>query len=869
MINYNRKRDMKIEMKKKLTVIISEEEGKNIDNIVKEIQKTKLYKNNELEISIIAKENKYKEFNYIELDEIIAKAYNEAIKKSNSEYIQFMNSVSFIKAKDYDLAIKYVINKNLNIACFSSKNIDIKSKKPGKACILTKEDSILNCNPYFCSYIFRNNDMLFNEKYYDDALNELLVKKLNKEKKLIVMKQICLYKDIEDIFYKKTFYLNSLDELIKDLPNIAMNDYIQTELLYLLSIKFIKNMNANNKGVLNKEEAKQFFDKVKIILNKISDENILKMKNRMDYEILKQIFLNIKYDHIKLELKQQPVLINDSNEIVDTLEDKSVDIVVMDYVFEKLNIDCEVIYNNFIKQGAKILVYVDERKIDIKENKVYSTTKIFNIPMHDRYTFNFSIDGKYLKNNSNIVIKYVYKRYEKVLPILFKRTSSKLSNKYKFSFYRFKNKYLYYSKDIIKIKKNYHINTFFREILLYFNFLIKSNKKKYAIESIVIRICYWLTKFLFKKPIWISYDKLYKAGDNGEYFYHYVNKQKDGIKKYYIINKDCADYKRLKNENILKYKSFKNFIYSLNCSIMFSTHANPYLFSGFTSGIAEYFKDILTFKTACIQHGLSVNDVAKFQNRTYANTLIYFCASNYEIKNLHLPEYDYANYDILKLTGLPRYDGLKNNDKKIILITPTWRHNSSSNNSKINETREYNDFFKHTKYFKIYNNLINDKKLINAVKNTEYKIIYLLHPAVSSQIDDFTKNEYVDIVAATSDISYEKILTEASVMITDFSGVQFDFAYMRKPLIYYQPDELPPHYEEKGLIYDKEGFGPVCKTKEQTVDEIIKLINNGFKQDKEYIKRANAFFDFDDFNNCARMYEVGLDYQKRLLNDKE
>lgn len=856
-------------MSKKLTVVINEEKERSIEALLQELQKTLLYKNNELEIFIISDTNKYKQCKYIKSTELIAKDYNKAVKKSTGEYIQFLSSVSYINSKDFDLAMKYLFNKKLDIICYTAKNIESKSKLIDKTNVIKKEELLLKFNPYFSCYIFKNSEIVFNEKYYDDSLNELLIRKLNKQKSLKILKQKLLYRETEDNFYKKTFYIDSANELIKNLSTINLNDFVQQAILYFLSIKFSNNMNASNKGVLNKQETNVFFEKVKLILDVISDKNILEMKNSANYLILKQIFFSIKYDQLKLDVNDYPVLLNKDNKVVDTLEEKSIDIIVLDYVFGKLNFDCEFIHSHFMEKGAKIVVDIDGHNVDIKENKVYSTTKVFNRPMHNKYTFNFSIKDSFLTNNSKITIKYIYLSYEMVLPISFKRVSSKLSNNFRFSFYRFNNKYIHYYNNSLRIKKNYHINTFFKELLLYFNFILKGKNKKYALESIVIRMVFWLTKFRYKKPIWISYDKLYKAGDNGEYFYHYVNNQKDGYRKYYIINKDCPDYKRLQNENILIYKSIKCFIYSLNCSIMFSSHANPYFFCGFTSGIAEYFKDLLTFKTACIQHGLSVNDVAKFQNRVYANTLIYYCASNFEIKNLHLPEYDYKGYDILKLTGLPRYDGLKNNDKKIILITPTWRHNSSSSNSKINEVRRYNDFFKHTEYFKIYNSLINDERLIEAVKGTSYKIIYLLHPAVSSQINDFKKNEYVDIIASTSDISYEKILTESSVMITDFSGVQFDFAYMRKPIIYYQPDELPPHYEEKGLIYDKEGFGPVCKTKQETVDEVIKLIKNDFKADKKYIKRANNFFEFDDFNNCKRMYKVALDYQKKLLKQKQ
>ena len=83
-------------------------------------------------------------------------------------------------------------------------------------------------------------------------------------------------------------------------------------------------------------------------------------------------------------------------------------------------------------------------------------------------------------------------------------------------------------------------------------------------------------------------------------------------------------------------------------------------------------------------------------------------------------------------------------------------------------------------------------------------------------MDDYTPDPYVEVISSVGDMSYEKILTESSLMVTDYSGVQFDFAYMRKCLIYYHPDQLPPHYDEGGLIYSTMGFGPICTNHEQS-----------------------------------------------------
>ena len=119
-------------------------------------------------------------------------------------------------------------------------------------------------------------------------------------------------------------------------------------------------------------------------------------------------------------------------------------------------------------------------------------------------------------------------------------------------------------------------------------------------------------------------------------------------------------------------------------------------------------------------------------------------------------------------------------------------------------------------------------------------------------------------IPAVGDMSYEKMFCESSLMVTDYSGIQFDFAYMRKPVIYYQPEELPPHYEEGGLIYETMGFGPICRTHRQIVDTLCQYIASDCVNDNEYVRRANDFFAFYDHKNCERIYDAVMDYSSRI-----
>ena len=79
-------------------------------------------------------------------------------------------------------------------------------------------------------------------------------------------------------------------------------------------------------------------------------------------------------------------------------------------------------------------------------------------------------------------------------------------------------------------------------------------------------------------------------------------------------------------------------------------------------------------------------------------------------------------------------------------------------------------------------------------------------------------------------------------MVTDYSGVQFDFAYMKKPLVYFHPSQLPAHYDDGGFFYDTMGFGEICTESDQLVDLLCEYMENGWKMKPKYVERGEDFY---------------------------
>ena len=99
------------------------------------------------------------------------------------------------------------------------------------------------------------------------------------------------------------------------------------------------------------------------------------------------------------------------------------------------------------------------------------------------------------------------------------------------------------------------------------------------------------------------------------------------------------------------------------------------------------------------------------------------------------------------------------------------------------------------------------------------------------------------------------------MILTDYSSAVFDFAYLRKPVLYTQFDKEEffkgEHVYTQGYFdYERYGFGEVEYDLESTVDRIIEYMKNGCQLKEKYRKRIDNFFAFNDKNNCQRVYEA-------------
>ena len=682
---------------------------------------------------------------------------------------------------------------------------------------------------------------------------------------------------------KKEWYLEELEQQwssVRKEYDMQLPDEIQMQLLQQVILRFDANKNHNDRKVLNMSELEQFMKLTGKILRQIKDEFLISgTKIWEGYGLsfaLQEKFLHLKYEN----LQEEYVLVDPEKENRGLryptricingrqLPNQILPRVCVDVVNEEkeaLVLDCSCPY--FLRNSdVRWTVLWNDKPIDYEETKRYNCTSYFSMEEYHGFTFRVILKKKEFKekNTLQFVLEVDGKRIPH--PMITRRFTSRISSKLDLAYWCFDQYVMMFNrgttKKAIRIRKCSGIERITRELIFLIELKIGRTAKP---EMIKERLWYWLSYPVYhKKNIWLTFDKIYKGGDCGEYFYKYCVGRKDtDVVPVYLINKEAKDRERLQNEGYqpLIHGTRKHRCMYLHAKMVFATHAGLYNFNGISEEEIPYLQDLISADAVCIQHGLSVQDLAFNANQAFNNNKLYYCASKYEVENLLQPQYGYQNTSAIRLKGLARFDGLVNHDQKQILITPTWRSYIALWPNGKNESRPYSELFKGTEYYKIYNRLITDEKLLETARRTGYKLIYLVHPNIGEQAVDFEQKDGVQIISALG-VNYEKILCESSLMLTDYSGVQFDFGYMRKPVVYYHPPKLPPHYVEGRFFYDTQGFGEICTEHQQLVDILCDYMEHGCQLKDFYRKREDDFFAFHDHDNCKRIFEDAYAWQR-------
>lgn len=376
-------------------------------------------------------------------------------------------------------------------------------------------------------------------------------------------------------------------------------------------------------------------------------------------------------------------------------------------------------------------------------------------------------------------------------------------------------------------------------------------------------------KSTVKSNAWILMDRDNQADDNAEHLYRYISENHPEQDIYFALKKTSSDWKRLEQDgfNLLEFGSSVFESKLKDCAKIISSHVDGY--------ITHYFKDnsLLDKDYVFLQHGITKDDLSGWLNTK--KIACFVTATNPEYHSIvdNTTAYKFGKKEV-KLTGFPRYDRLlinNNTESKQILIMPTWR--SSIVGTYISGTeRTRNPDFMKTNYARHWHGFMNHA-ILKELNDQGYQIVFAPHPSIQEYMDEFTVPDFIKIYSY-SEGNIQSVFQNTSILITDYSSVAFDVAYLNKAILYYQfdYDEVfsgGNHTYQKGYFdYNRDGFGAVAYNETELLAALKDLVDNQAKVPDLYQTRIDKTFQFRDSNNCERVYQAILDLDKpELSND--
>lgn len=362
---------------------------------------------------------------------------------------------------------------------------------------------------------------------------------------------------------------------------------------------------------------------------------------------------------------------------------------------------------------------------------------------------------------------------------------------------------------------------------------------------------------LWCKDLWLLCDTRYEAGDNAFWLFKYIRKEQPNVDVIFALDKKSRHYDKVRNlGKVVPYGSVRHWIYYLVADKNVSSQKMGKPNAAICYVLEVY--GILKNKRAFLQHGIITADLT-FLHYPHTKMKLFVTSTEDEWEYVDRV-YEYPKGAVQKL-GLCRFDGLHDYkvNKRQLLIMPTWRM-YIRNEISGKDANIYDAFLK-TEYYRFWNGLLEDEEFIKFIEESDIEVVFYPHREMKAFLQCFKFQSKNIKLLSYEQCDVQKVLKEAAFLITDYSSVSMDFAYMKKPLIYYQFDYeqfRSGHHPEGYFSFKDDGFGPVCTTWNGVVENLKNAFHKeeGFVNEDKYLSRHEKYFDLFDDENCKRNYDA-------------
>jgi glycosyltransferase involved in cell wall biosynthesis/CDP-glycerol glycerophosphotransferase (TagB/SpsB family) len=362
---------------------------------------------------------------------------------------------------------------------------------------------------------------------------------------------------------------------------------------------------------------------------------------------------------------------------------------------------------------------------------------------------------------------------------------------------------------------------------------------------------------------WVLIDRVHDADDSAEHLFRYLRKHRRRVNAWFVIEAGTPDHRRLRKDGfkrVVPHGSLRWKLLMLNCRHLVSSHADRPIV------LPEQITRLVTptWRFAFLQHGVTKDDLSGWLNGKNFDIFITSTVAEQASVAGDTTAYRYTTREA-QLTGLPRFDRIlaagaafPPERRDLILIAPTWR-DWLVEPTPAGEHRRFVDItrFEASEYAQNWLGLIRSPELRDLAERNGLTLGLLLHPNMQSVVPKLDLPPHVRLFSFEGQ-NVQETFARAWVMVTDYSSMAFNAAYIDRPLVYFQFDRdkffSGGHPGKPGYFnYERDGFGPVVVDLDAAEKAITEAVEQGPNPAPEYWARIAEAFPNRDGKCCERV----------------
>jgi hypothetical protein len=354
-----------------------------------------------------------------------------------------------------------------------------------------------------------------------------------------------------------------------------------------------------------------------------------------------------------------------------------------------------------------------------------------------------------------------------------------------------------------------------------------------------------------RRGLWLLCEYATEAQDNAFALFRYLRTREKEIDAVYAIKRRSPAYAAVAALGpTVEYGSLRHWILYLAAAVNISSQKG-----GKPNAAVCYMLEVvlgwIRTPRVFLQHGVTKDDLP-FLHEENAKLSLFCCAAKPEYEFIR-DTFGYAP-GVVRYTGFCRFDALleAQPDPSLVLILPTWRMWLERS---CRTERDFSD----SAYFRRWQAFLNDPALSALLAETGKRAVFCVHRNVGRFESCFTSPSERIAVKKWNEVSVPELIGKAAVLVTDFSSVYMDFAFMKRPVVYYQFDRdayrsghLPTGYFD----YERDGFGPIAETEADAIAALGGVFGRGCRMEPVYEERVDRFFTLRDAGAAERTTEA-------------